>query len=492
MDLRVKAIIHSLAGLAVIGAATFVGSRWIPVNATTIGFAYLLIVLAIATAWGLVEAVAASIAAMLCFNYFFLPPVGQFTIADSQNWVALIAFLVTALVASHLSDRVKKQAFEARTHQRETEQLYALSRAILLTVTTKDAGSAVAKHIAEIFDCPAVALYEAKTGEVFRGGAEDLPEITEPLKQAVRMGSSAEDPKTGVRIAAILLGGHGIGSVALKGLALSDGALQALLNLTAIALERVHSEEAANRAEAARQSEEFKSTLLDAIAHEFKTPLTSIKAASTALLADQLPMSPHQREMTAIIDEETDRMSHMVTEAVRMAQIDAGKVRLHKQTVDLNELTERVSAQFPVPADEHRLRLKLASRIPPVSADPDLMSLALRQLIDNGLKYSAPGTPLDISTRQENHHVAVSVRDFGPGIAPQDREKVFEKFQRLQSGTEGVPGTGMGLYVAREIVRNHGGELWIVQPEGPGTEFVLQLPALAGTANSHGAKAAKE
>src|SRR5580704_13731227 len=326
------------ASLVVVAAITITCNHVIPVNATTAGFAYLLGVLAIAATWGLVESIVASVAAMLCFNFYFMPPVGTFTIADPQNWVALFAFLTTALVASHLSDREKRQADDAKGRQRETEQLYALSRAILLTDPSQSVGSQAARHISEIFECHGVALYDAKTAEVFRGGADDMLDIEGKLKQVAVQGNNFVEPP--LFVAAILLGGQPIGSLALKGSSLSDGALQALLNLVAIALERVRMEEAANRADAARQSEEFKSTLLDAIAHEFKTPLTSIKAASTSMLAE--PLNPQFRELAAIIDEETDRMNQLVTEAVRMSQIDAGKIRLARESIDVADLLKKI------------------------------------------------------------------------------------------------------------------------------------------------------
>src|SRR5262249_10324924 len=160
---------------------------------------------------------------------------------------------------------------------------------------SQSVGFQAAQHIAEIFQCPAVALYDAKTGDIFRGGAEDLPGIESRLKQIAVEGATRRDE--GVLAAAIVLGGHSMGAIALKGLQLSDAALQGLLNLVAISLERVRTEELASRAEAARQSEEFKSTLLDAIAHEFKTPLTSIKAASTSILSDRKSLTPQFQEL---------------------------------------------------------------------------------------------------------------------------------------------------------------------------------------------------
>ncbi len=467
-------LFHLALTLALIAAATFVCYQVIHVNPTTAGFAYLLCVLGIATAWGLVESIVASVAAMLAFNFFFFPPVGNFTIADPQNWVALFSFLTTALVASHLSDRAKKQALEAKSRQQETEQLYALSRAILLMELSGSVGFHVAQHIAEIFDCRAVALYDAKSGEIFRGGVQDLPGVEEKFKQVVIQGANARDAAAQVLFAPIVLGGHAIGALALAGVEFSDGALQALLNLVAIAWERVRTEEAANRADAARQSEEFKSTLLDAIAHEFKTPLTSIKAASTTMLSDAPPLTPQTHELATIIDEEADRLTSLVTEAVRMSQIEAGKVRLDRQRVSLDLLLPAILAQFQARSDGRPLRYSAAPSLPELTVDPALISLALRQLIDNALKYSPPGSPVDISAARANGNLEIRIADQGPGIPEKERERVFEKFYRRQAVKERVPGTGLGLHIAREILRAHGGDVAI--PPGPGSVFCITIP----------------
>ena len=473
--IRHSSFVISLSiSLAIVAAITAICYRVLPVNATTAGFAYLVGILGIAAAWGLTEAVLASVVAMLCFNFFFFPPVGQFTIADPQNWMALFAFLATALVASHLSDRAKKQALDARAHQQETEQLYALSRAILLTEPTQAIGFQAAHQVAQIFECRAVALYDAMTGETFNGGPEDLPEIEARLKQVVVQGVSLQEAD--LIVAAVTLGGHPIGSLALKGISVSDGALQALVNLVAIALERIRTEEAASRAEVARQSEEFKSTLLDAIAHEFKTPLTSIKAASTSILSDSASISPQTRELTTIIDEEADRLSLLVTEAVRMSQIAAGKIQLEKHPLVLRELLQKVLEHFGPRVEGRTLNLSVDDHSPPVLADPDLISLALRQLIDNSLKYSPPGSPIDITADTQEARVTIRVRDRGPGIPEWERERIFDKYYRRKIAKNPVPGTGLGLHIAREIIRAHGGDLWIEGEPGSGSEFCVTIP----------------
>ncbi|MDR3719457.1 MAG: DUF4118 domain-containing protein [Bryobacteraceae bacterium] len=462
--------------LAIVAAITLICNHLFPVNATTAGFAYLIGVLWIATTWGMIEALLASVVAMFCFNYFFLPPVGRLVIADPQNWVALFAFLVTALVASHLSDRAKNQALEARNHQRDTEQLYALSRAILLSRPDHSMGGQVAVQIARIFNCQGVAVYDAPSGEIYSGGSEDLAGIDEKLKQTVMAATTLHEPDSGLLVAPVTLGGRPIGSLALSHSALSEGALQALLNLVAIALERVRTEETANRAEVARQSEEFKSTLLDAITHEFKTPLTSIKAASTSMLAGAESLSAPVRELTSIIDEETDRLSLLVSDAVRMAQIDAGQIRLDRRPIAVQDLCDGALAQFELRFEGRTLSRDFPGGLPLVFVDRDLIQLALRQLIDNALKYSAPASALEIAALAEDNRVLITLRDRGPGIPAKYLERIFDKFYRKSAGKQQVPGSGMGLHIAREIVRAHGGDLLASSEPGQGSEFRMTLP----------------
>ena len=335
-------------------------------------------------------------------------------------------------------------------------------------------GFHVAQHIAEIFDCRSVALYDAKTGEIFRGGVEDLPGVEEKLKQVVMQGANSRDDRRAGSVRAHRPRRPRHRSLALAGVEFSDGALQALLNLVAIAWERVRTEEAANRADAARQSEEFKSTLLDAIAHEFKTPLTSIKAASTTMLSDAPPLTPQTHELATIIDEEADRLTSLVTEAVRMSQIEAGKVRLDRQRVSLDLLLPAILAQFQARSDGRPLHYSAAPSLPELTVDPALISLALRQLIDNALKYSPPGSPVDISAARSNGNLEIRIADRGPGIPDNERERVFEKFYRRQAVKERVPGTGLGLHIAREILRAHGGDVAI--PPGPGSAFCITIP----------------
>ena len=270
--------------VAGITALTYIGFRVAPVNASTAGLLYLLAILLIASFRGLFESLLASAICGLCFNYFFLPPVLHFTIADPENWVAFFSFISTAVLVSKLSDNARRQTRAANERRLEMESLYTLSRAVLLTDSNDKMTQAV-RQIAEIFNLPAVSLYDRASGTIHRAGTLDMPEWDDRLHAVAVQGSMFADPETDTLVTAIRLGAEPIGSLALRGMHLSDSALQSLVNLIAIAMERARTQELANRADVERQSQELKSTLLDGIAHEFKTPLTSIKAAASALLS---------------------------------------------------------------------------------------------------------------------------------------------------------------------------------------------------------------
>lgn len=473
-----------LAGVvALIACITLLFHRLATVNETTAGFAYLLGVLAIASAWGLVEATVGSIVAVLCYNFFFLPPVGTFTIADPKNWVALLTFLITAIVASKLSDRAKRRTAEALERQRDMERLYALSRAILLTDASGVAARQITHQISQIFEVPSVALYERGTGEIHYSGPEDLAGVRDKLREAALQGTFFHDEQTRTLVTAVRLGGEPIGSLALRNAHLSETALQALTNLVAIALERVRSQESASRAEAARQSEELKSTLLDAIAHDFQTPLTSIKAAATTLLsgvdAGRPAGASEQRELLAVVDEEADRMSRLVTEAIRTSQIEAGTLTLDRRPHRVAEIIADAARESRGAAERCRVQIDGTTSAPELNVDADLIELALRQVIENALAHSPPGSPITIRAAPSGENLVISVSDQGPGIPRPEQEHLFDKFYRGSVPRYHGAGSGMGLAIARAILRSHGGDVVLESSTAQGSEFRLLVPLAA-------------
>ena len=210
MGQRPLRLLVSLSGVAVV---TFVAHSVFPVNATTVGFAYLLLVLIIASTWGFLEAALSSIVATLVFNFFFLPPVGTFTIADPQNWVALFSFLATSLIASRLSAKAKARALEATERQKDVERLYTFSRAILL-IGRAPFPSQLIERLAEIFALEAVVLYERRTGEFYRTGTSRFEGIENQLRQAASPGGSFSKAQLPYVIVSVRLASEPVASMA--------------------------------------------------------------------------------------------------------------------------------------------------------------------------------------------------------------------------------------------------------------------------------------
>lgn len=467
----------SYAGaLAIIGLLAAVYFLFLPVNATTVALTFLLAVLAVATTWGLGQAVTASFAAMFCFNYFFLPPMGTLTIEDPQNWVALAAFLVTAIVASQLSAGIRKRATEAIQRRAEMERLYTLSRAMMLAETGPEAAKRVAGLIVQVFESPAVMIYDKSRRSFHRAGPQDVPVTESRLQDVALQDTPFHDAATNTSLVPMRLGGEPLGAMAISVTEISDTALNAVANLAAIALERARSLEAASQAEAARQSEQLKSTLLDALAHEFKTPLTAIKAAATGLLTDAELKEP-QVELLTVIDEETDRLNSMVTDAIRVARVEAGDVKVEKQPTQIAELIDRIVRRLPG-REEREISVHGPPDLPLVAADRELIPVVIGHLLENALKYSPAGSPVSITARADGGAVMVTVSDTGPGIAPEDRERVFQRFYRGPWARTQSSGTGMGLAIAREIVTLHGGRIWVEDSPGPGARVSFSLPII--------------
>ena len=468
-----KKALQLTGAVAMIGAVSVVEREVLVVNATTVALSFVLAVLAVATWWGLAEAVAASVAGMLAFNYFFLPPVGTLTIADPQNWVALVAFLLTAIVASHLSTSARTRALEATRRQREMEKLYDLSRSLLL-LDKAGAPGQVALQIAQVFDLPAVAVFDRTTDRLLSAGPGELSVSDIALRDAALQGTAKEEP-SGVSIVPLMLGGAPIGSLAVGSGSMSDTALHAVANLAAITLERGRAQAIALRAEAARQNQELKSTLLDALAHEFKTPLTSIKAAVSGIL--ETPDSAHT-ELLTIVEEETDRLDSLVNEAIQMARIEAGQVQLDRQPQLVTDLVAGAIRSAGRALQDREVRTDISRDLPEVLADRQLIQAVIRHLIGNSLKYAAPESTIELRAWSEADKVMIAVKDRGPGIPEREQERIFERFYRSPRSATAAPGTGMGLAIARDIVEAHGGTLNVCSHPGQGSEFYFSIPAV--------------
>jgi two-component system, OmpR family, sensor histidine kinase KdpD len=472
---RATLVVRLGASIAAVGLVTFVLFQF-DVNQTTVALSYVVVILSVATRWGIAEATTASIAAMLLLNFFFLPPIGTLTIAHPENWVALIVFLATGLVASQLSGRARARTVEAIGKQRDLERLYALSRALLLSGDGSTIPETLAQRIAEAFDLPAVALYDERADRIVLGGQVEFADIEAKLRQVARQATSVVETD-GTVIVAIRLGGSPIGSLALSGGRLTDTVLQSVANLAAIGLERARAQEAAASVQAARQSGELRAAVLDALAHEFKTPLTSLKVAAEQLSLSEAVRSARDQELVSIITEDLERLQQLVTDAVRMVRIDAGDFVVRPEHVRLAPIVDAA-----IRSVRHRVQGRaIVMGVPAdleIEADPALLSLVLRELLDNALKYSAAGSEVGVTARGTDP-VEILVTNGGVAIPPREQQRVFDRFFRGAHAAR-LPGTGLGLAIVRQIVLAHGGTAAVSSPPGGPTVFTLTFPRSAG------------
>jgi two-component system sensor histidine kinase KdpD len=462
-----------LISLASVATVTWVTQRLVTVNTTTVGFAYLLLVLVIASTWGFVEALMVSLLATLAFNFFFFPPVGTFTIADPQNWIALFSFLTTSVIASRLSAKARRRALDALERQQDLERLYTFSRAILLTNGGEPFAKQLAAKLADTFDLEAVVLFERSSAEIYRAGPLEFDGMESQLREAALQGTSFTDAKHNRVITAVRLGSEPIAALAIQGGRMPDSVLQSIGNLVAIGLERAKAQDLAHEVEVARRSERLRTTLVDAMAHEFKTPLTSIRAATTALLAN--PGQSRATEMLKIADEEASRLEELIDNTLDIAQLDTDRFDLNIELTNLNDLVREILGAMKAESADRRLEFVSTDTLPPAAMDRGLVKIAIRQILDNALKYSPAGTVVGLRTFRSDDTVALEITDHGRGIPEQEQLRIFERFYRSPSVRDHIPGSGLGLSIAHRIIQAHNGKLSVRSRPGE-TTFCLLLP----------------
>src|ERR1700758_4150403 len=331
--------------LALVAAITFAYRHMLHVNQTTVALSLLLAILAVSAVWGMVVAIFMSFSAMLLFNYFFLPPVRTFTIADPQNWVALAAFLITSIMGSQLSARIRKEADAAHNRRREVERLYSFSEKLLGEGNVIQLMNAIPNHIVDCFEAGAAELFVPQKDKFYRSGYGAAQIDEAKMKAAYVLDETNTDPARLLHFVPVRLGVKPIGSLGISGAVLSRQMLDAIGSLVAIAMERARAVEQLSETEAERQGERLKSALLDSIAPDFSTPLTAIKAAVTGLLTSSNSNAPQSRELLTIINEECDRLNHLVEEASEMAKLEAGEVTLDLASTPIEEIIDAALAQ---------------------------------------------------------------------------------------------------------------------------------------------------
>ena len=472
------------------------------VNPTTVAVTLLLYILLLASTWGFRYALTASFVSSVCFNYFFLPPIGTFVIADSQNWIALVAFLVTALIGSNLSNRIRTQAAAANQRRRELELLYDFGQRLLSTESTQNLLNAIPHNIVSAFRMRTAALYLLNGDRVYFSNPEASKDSLEALRQAVysantfrsgrhvslSAGIEAGLPKqlqssTELESAtlSLLVGVKPIGSIEVEGNLPSRETLEAMSSLIAIAITSATAVEKLARADAAQESERLRAALLDSVTHDLRTPLTSIKVSVTTLLSQEGLEEEARTELLTVIEEESDRLNHLITQATEMARLDAREIRLDSLEHSVREIVEGALLALGGTLSDRRVELRLPDSIPRVSVDLELITKVLVHLIENATKYSQPGSPVFISGTVDGGTANISVADRGAGIDAMELEMIFDKFYRGQSQRHRVQGTGMGLAISKAIMEAHGGTIGVTSQPGNGSVFTIYLPLTVET-----------
>jgi two-component system sensor histidine kinase KdpD len=474
--------------------------HFLGVNHTTVALSMLLLVLVLAGNWGLRYAVGASIAATILFNYYFLPPVGTLTIADTQNWVALFAFLGTAIYASHLAARIREESEDANARRRESEMLYRLGRQLLQPENVSQLFNFIPSSVANSFNSPAVTLYIADGDRIYlsdpkRISSPNVPwspteipgtvpyadrsraDIVKDLHEAMML-PVFRSPIGGLPTAIPLrIGVRPSGALLLEGICLSRETMEALSGLVSMSIERAEALEDSARSEAAKETERLRTALLDSVTHELRTPLTAIKASISSLLSQDTALdAPAEKELLTIIDEESDRLNHLIEQAVEMAQLDARKVQLDLKPQSVADLVNSAVDECRMSNPNREFRVTLSHALPRVIADASWIHKVIANLLGNAVKYSPADQPVYVTADPQGDMLSISVADRGAGIDAIEQAMIFDKFYRGQGQRNRVSGTGMGLAIARAIVNAHGGTITVTSQLGHGSVFTFTLP----------------
>ena len=454
---------------ATVGLAAIVGlyARLLHVNQTTVALTFLLFILFLATRWELRYAIVTSLAATACYNFFFLPPLHTFTVADPENFIALLVFLITSVVASRMSERIRDETRAGLVRQSELEILYSLSRSLLQTEELSLLTNSIPATVAIACRAQSAVFFLLQGERSYRYGTDwPTPLGTAELRAHTYAVGSSSSPGTGESIIPLRTGVRPRGVLLLRGISLSDATLEAVGGLVSVSLDRARAVEEVTRAEAAKESERLRTLMMDSIIHEIRGPVNAIKSAVSAL------RSTSPGPFLSAIDGETARLDHFVAQSVEMAQLDTLEVTMSITPQPLEALIQR-GIELSAFLAGHPLTITLAPHLPRVEADPAWIPKLLANLLENAGKYSQPGQPIFISAELRNDMVACSVADRGIGIEPYEQALIFDKFYR--SRDQAISGSGIGLAICRAIAQAHGGTLDVTSQPGQGSVFTFTL-----------------
>jgi two-component system sensor histidine kinase KdpD len=441
---------------------------------------YLLIVVPTALRCGFWQAVIVSLAAVVVHSYFTArqPPfqAQPNPATDIANTVTLLVFVLVALIVSRLSARVTGHAREAESWGEQMRDLYEFTRRTLQLNLHAEPGPQLAELVHDIFALEAVAVFDADLHTVYQAGYWSV-DPQEMAQNVYYFETSDDDAETGVGRRVVRLGTVPVGSLVVRG-ETSPLTNNAIASLIAITFDRYRAFANESRIETERRTEQLRATVLDGLAHAYKTPLTAIRAASTGL-GEMGHLSPGQAELVALIDEQTGLLSDLTTRLLTTARLDAGEVAVQATPVGVGPLIEEVVDSLRDRLASMKVAIDLEDDSLTVCCDRQLMVMLLTQYIDNACKYSLYGTMVTIRVAHTNAEAIFSVHSYGPVIPMADRERIFDRYYRSSTYSNRAPGTGIGLSVAKRVAMIHGGYVWVTSDEIEGTTFFAAIPAPA-------------
>jgi two-component system sensor histidine kinase KdpD len=410
----------------------------------SLGVLYVFAVLPIAVVWGLGYALPVSIVSMLVFNWLFLPPTHTLALHDSANWVALAVYLVTAVLVSELAARARRRGTDAEQQRREAAFAASVSGLLLEPGIVQERVKAIADEVGSAL------------------GAGRVRIELESLRRAER-GESARD---------LVAGDRHVGQIFFECTPdpeIERRVLPALASLLASALDRERLSRQAIEAETLRRSDATKTTILRSLSHDLRSPLTAITTAGD-MLADPQLTATDRAELVETVRVEARRLSRLVSNLLDLSRLEAGAALPRPELWSADGLVAR--ALEAVGPEAGRVDVSLGDESATVVVDPTQLERALVNLLENALRFSSPTDPVELRVEVRGGEVLLHVTDHGPGLAPSELERIFEPFERAESGG----GAGLGLPIARGFVQANGGSLWAESEPGAGATFSLALP----------------
>jgi two-component system, OmpR family, sensor histidine kinase KdpD len=444
----------------------------------------------VAVRYGRGPSVLASLVSVIVFDFFFIPPHLTFAVSDTQYFITFGVMLLVALTISSMTVRIKEQAEVARERERRTSSLYGMSREFANTRSIEALAQVAINHIHEVFDSQVLLLLPIPQHDLQPYGTEEAKAFLNEQERGVARWVYDHGQEAGVGTQT-LPGSDGfylplqtskakVGVVGIYPAArqiFSPDQLHLLeiyVNQTALALERAYLSDETERAQVQIETERMRNALLSSVSHDLRTPLAAITGAVSGLLEHDKTLDPHSRELIEIAYEEAERLNRLVGNLLDMTRLEAGGVRVDKEWQPLEEVIGTTTLYLEKLLDDHPLKTTIPDDLPLVPIDSILIGQVLVNLLENAVKYSPAGSPIDLSAWAEHEAVVVEVADRGPGLAAGEETRIFEKFYRTRPTT--TSGAGLGLAICRAIVEAHGGRIWAANRAGGGAVFRFTLP----------------